>query len=325
MDIKELFDKISTLKVAIIGDVMIDTYIYGKVERMSPEAPVPIVDVFKKENRLGGAGNVALNIKALGAQPLLISVIGKDEEGTLASRLLKEAGITDTHILPSDERQTTVKTRIIGNNRQIARIDQEVKEPLSETDNDRLFNTLSNIINHVDVLILEDYDKGILNSTSIPRIIQLANNHQVPIAVDPKYNDFNLYKGVTLFKPNLKELIAGLEDKLDKDYGIESIIRLENKLRDRLNQKISLITLSERGIFIQSEDHYFTADAHPRNIADVSGAGDTVISVAACTLAAGASIETIASLSNLAGGLVCEHTGVVPIDKKRLIEEAQKL
>lgn len=325
METKELFEAIAKLKVAIIGDVMVDSYIYGKVNRMSPEAPVPIIDVFKKENRLGGAGNVALNVKELGATPLLISMVGKDEDGLMVCRLLNDAGISDGHILRSEARKTTVKTRILGNNRQIARVDQELVEDLDETDNRRLVQSCGNILEGCDLLILEDYDKGVLNQSNIQKIIAQANALNIPIAVDPKFNNFSEFKNVTLFKPNLKELLAGLEDNIDNDYSIDTIVDLEKKLRARLNQQISLITLSERGVLIRSEDQVYTADAHSRNIADVSGAGDTVISVAGCVLAAGGTLEEVAELSNLAGGLVCEFPGVVPVNQIRLIAEAEKL
>lgn len=325
MNTKQLFEGIAKLKVAIIGDVMIDSYIYGKVNRMSPEAPVPIIDVFKKENRLGGAGNVALNVKELGATPLLISMVGKDEDGLMVCRLLNDAGISDGHILRSQARKTTVKTRILGNNRQIARVDQELVEDLDDADNVRLVQSCGNILEGCDLLILEDYDKGVLNKANIEKIIAQANALNIPIVVDPKFNNFDVFKNVTLFKPNLKELLAGLEDKIDHDYSIDTIVELEEKLRDRLNQKISLITLSERGVLIRSEDEVHTADAYARNIADVSGAGDTVISVAGCVLAAGGSLQMVAELSNLAGGLVCEHAGVVPIDRIKLLAEAEKI
>jgi rfaE bifunctional protein kinase chain/domain len=321
MEKSTLFNNITQLKVAIIGDVMIDNYIYGKVNRMSPEAPVPVVDVFKKESRLGGAANVALNIKALGATPYLISVLGDDGDGRKAEKLLVDAGITDTHILLSPDRKTTVKTRILGNNRQIARVDQELSEQLNDKDNKRLLNTINNIIDHVDIVILEDYDKGILGPENIDKIVSLANAKNVPTAVDPKFNNFKLFKNVTLFKPNLKELSQGMKTKLNRDYSIEDIMDLEKSLRQEMGYQIGLITLSERGILIQDKEESISMDAHSRNISDVSGAGDTVISVAACVYAAGASLKTVAEISNLAGGLVCEYPGVVPIDKERLVRE----
>lgn len=323
MDKNDIFERIANLKVAVIGDVMIDSYIYGKVNRMSPEAPVPIVDVFKKENRLGGAANVALNIKALGATPYLISVLGDDGDGRKAEKLLNDAGISDAHILLSKDRETTVKTRILGNNRQIARVDQEKIVPLNEADNQRLLSTLNNIIEHVDLLILEDYDKGVLSKDNIESIVASANAHKVLIAVDPKFNNFMEYKNVGLFKPNLKELLHGMEAKISSDYSIEEIMQLEKNLRQEMGYTTGLITLSERGILIQNSNESHAMDAHARNISDVSGAGDTVISVAACTLAAGGSLETVAHLSNLAGGLVCEHPGVVPVDLERLKAEAK--
>lgn len=324
MDNSTLFDKIANLKVAIIGDVMIDSYIYGKVNRMSPEAPVPVVDVFKKESRLGGAANVALNVKALGATPYLISVLGDDGDGRKSEQLLNDAGISDAYILLSKERKTTVKTRILGNNRQIARVDQELTQNLGDTDNDRLLHTLGNIIDNIDIIILEDYDKGVLGEHNIESIVRMAKNKNVLTAVDPKFNNFKLFKDVSLFKPNLKELSQGMETKLSRDYSIEDIMQLEDSLRTEMGYNIGLITLSERGILIQDHNNSVAIDAHSRNIADVSGAGDTVISVAACALAAGASLKQVAELSNLAGGLVCEYAGVVPIDKDKLKSEFDK-
>lgn len=324
MSIESLFEKIKNLKIAIVGDVMLDSYIYGNVSRLSPEAPVPIIEVYKKENRLGGAANVALNVQALGATPLLISVIGRDNEAKMVESLLTDMKIETMGMLNSEDRKTTVKTRIIGNKSQIARIDQEVKHSLSDKDNERLISTFSNIISHCDALILEDYDKGVLNPKSIEAIIEIANSQGKIIAVDPKYNNFHHYKGVTLFKPNLKELTLGLKENLDEDYSIESIFNLEEKLREKLGHTIGLITLSERGVLIKSATENHTAMAHQRNIADVSGAGDTVISVATCVLACGEKLSTVAELSNLAGGLVCEQPGVVPINKEDLIKEIKR-
>jgi len=324
MNIEALFEKIKTLKIAVVGDVMLDNYIYGNVNRLSPEAPVPIIEVYKKESRLGGAANVALNLQALGATPLLISVIGRDNEAKMVESLLTDMYIETMGMLNSDDRKTTVKTRIIGNKAQIARIDQEVKHNLSAADNERLISTFSNIIAHCDALILEDYDKGILNPISIAAIIEIARNQGKIVAVDPKYNNFLHYKGVTLFKPNLKELTLGLKENLDEDYSIESIFNLEDKLRAELGHEIGLITLSERGVLIKSKSENHTAMAHQRNIADVSGAGDTVISVATCVLACGEKLATVAELSNLAGGLVCEQPGVMPINKADLIKEIKR-
>ncbi len=324
MKATELIEKFKNLKIAVIGDVMLDTYINGKVNRLSPEAPVPIIDVINKENRLGGAGNVALNLKALGATPLLVSVIGNDIEGQIVENLLTELGIETMGILTSEDRITTVKTRIIGNKLQIARIDQEIKSLLTAKDNERLIGTLSNIIANCDAIIFEDYDKGVLCIDNIKAIIEMAKKNKKIIAVDPKFNNFNFYKNVDLFKPNLKELTTGLKKELPDDFSIENIKELNTQLSKNLAPKISMITMSERGVFTNWGEENHIANAHQRNIADVSGAGDSVISVATCALASGCDLKTIAELSNIAGGLVCEQPGVVSIILSDLIKEAVK-
>ncbi len=321
-DFDKIFQSFNKLKVLIIGDVMIDSYFIGRVDRISPEAPVPIVAVEKKENRLGGAANVALNIKALGAEPILCSIIGKDFQGDIFLDLLKNNQITSKGIIRSSSRITTTKTRVIGNNVQMLRVDEEKVEEITSKESNKLINLIEDLIKEVDVIIFEDYDKGLLNSVNIQKIIQIANRHKVPTTVDPKKRNFLEYKNATLFKPNLKEIKEGLKTDVNLKER-ENLIKAINDLKKILDNKMALVTMSENGVLITNYIDYYHLAAHVRNIADVSGAGDTVISVAALCLALKLDIQTIAFLSNLAGGLVCEKVGVIPIDKELLLKEAK--
>ena len=318
-----IFDSFNNQKVLIIGDVMIDAYLWGKVDRISPEAPVPILNIQKRENRLGGAANVALNVKALGATPILCSVIGKDTHQELFYKLLKDAGLSDEGIIASEERVTTVKTRLIGQHQHLFRVDDEDDSLLNESLTAALTERIIHIIKtqKISVLIFEDYDKGVIQQSLIENIVNIANQQNIPVVVDPKKRNFLDYKNVQLFKPNLKELKEGL--KIDFDhYHHPSLFDAAKKLRLQLNANMVMITLSEQGILLLNEAEAKVCPAHIRSISDVSGAGDTVISVAALGLAAGMSPQEFTELANLAGGLVCEKVGVVPIDKNELLNEA---
>lgn len=325
-DIKSIFNSFNDLTVLIIGDVMIDSYMWGHVTRISPEAPVPIVAVDKKEDRLGGAANVALNIQAMGATPILCAVVGADKNGKLFSDLLKKQKIQTKAIVNSKQRITTVKTRIIGNNHQMLRVDEEINTPLGSKESDLLVNTVKKIVSSqkIDVIIFEDYDKGCLTPDVIKRVLEIANKKNIPTAVDPKKINFWEYTGVTLFKPNLKELKEGL--KLDFDpLNSKELNAVVSQFTKKQKIKTALVTLSDKGMYTHSADAKQIIPAHIRTISDVSGAGDTVISIAALCIALGLNPVTTATLANLAGGLVCEQTGVVPVNKKQLLQEATQL
>lgn len=326
MSIQETFKSFNKLNVLIIGDVMIDAYMWGNVSRISPEAPVPIVAVNKKENRLGGAANVALNIQSMGATPILCAVIGDDDNAAVFNGLLKKQKLTTEGILKSGNRVTTVKTRIIGNHHQMLRIDEEIESSINSKETDALTNKIKTLISNkkIDVIIFEDYDKGVITPNLISNVVKLAKQKNIPTVVDPKKKNFMAYTGVTLFKPNLKELREGLKLDFDANNSAELTKIVESFIK---KQKIesALITLSEKGVYIHTPKSKTIIPAHIRDIMDVSGAGDTVVSVAALCLALKLAPTTIATLSNLAGGLVCEKIGVVPIDKKQLLEEASKL
>ncbi|MEY3237581.1 MAG: hypothetical protein RI883_1682 [Bacteroidota bacterium] len=326
MDFKHLFNQFVGKRILVIGDVMIDSYLRGKVNRVSPEAPVPIVSLDLEEDRLGGAANVAVNLVAMGAKPIICSVVGKDKHGQILKSLLSDAGISDEGLVFSIDRKTTVKTRVIGNNQQLLRIDSEQINPISLVEEKELIGLVKVLINSgIDGVIFEDYNKGVLTSTFIQTVISLANEKGIVSAVDPKKENFLAYKNVTLFKPNLKELKEGLG--LDFSFVQspskfeEAVVLLESKLKN----KISFVTLSEHGVFIKEGLAQEYIAAHLRNIADVSGAGDTVISIATLCIVAGVPINLIAEISNIAGGLVCEKSGVVSIDKKQLLEEVEEL
>lgn len=319
----EIFDDLSGLKALIVGDVMIDSYIWGKVERISPEAPVPVISITNKEIRLGGAANVALNIAALGATPLLCSVVGNDHDGKSLLDLLDSLKMDRRGIVMSEERITTVKERMLSSSQQLLRIDRETTKPLNAHDKSTMFRKAKELINEADVVIFEDYDKGVLDKELIQYIVELANKKGIPITVDPKKENFLNYENVTLFKPNLKEIKEGLKLEFGNDDEV-AIAEASLTLRNKLSVEKVFITRSEYGVYISSNQHQHFIPAHVRSISDVSGAGDTVISIASLCLALGLSDKFIAELSNLAGGLVCEHLGVVSIDKNQLLAEAKK-
>lgn len=325
---KELFDSFNEQKIMIVGDVMLDVYMKGKVERISPEAPVPIVSVTETFSRLGGAANVAQNLKSLGTKPILCSIIGNDDKANELLNLMLDQDMTTSGIVKSNERITTRKVRIISNNAQMLRVDTEDTFDLTDKEHNLLMNEIKNIINNekIDGIILQDYNKGVLTENIIKEVVALANEKNIPVGVDPKKKNFLAYKNVTLFKPNLKELREGIGIS-SKEESIDDITKSIDSLHEILNCRYIMTTLSERGVLIKD---YETNTCHHipallRKIADVSGAGDTVLSVAMLCLVCKQKAYNIAALSNLAGGIVCEELGVVPINKERLFEESNKI
>lgn len=324
-DLHKLFQSFNKLNIVIVGDVMLDSYYWGDVSRISPEAPVPIVAVGKKESRLGGAGNVAVNIQAMGANPLLCGVVGNDENGERLLTILKENKISDKGIVKLNGRPTTNKTRIISHTHHLIRIDEEVDKPISGSETDKVFKAIESFVNggKVDAIIFEDYDKGVITPALIDKITSLAKKKSIPTVVDPKKRNFLAYKNVTLFKPNLKELREGLNTAVDAK-NIDNLNKTVDKLRKDQNIDIGLITLSEHGVYVNYNKEKKLIPAHIRKIADVSGAGDSVVSVAALCTAMNLSPYYTAFLANLAGGQVCEKAGVVAVDKKQLLTEADQ-
>ena len=325
-DLDQLFHQLAELKVGVVGDLMLDTYWWGNVDRISPEAPVPIVAISRKEQRIGGAGNVALNVLSLGAKINVISILGKDQDGEQLAGLLKENHIPATYLVHSEHRTTTNKTRIISRNQQMMRLDAEMATDLVKEDEERLLFAFENFLaaENPDVVILEDYNKGLLTEQVISRIISLCSKNNIITAVDPKQKNFFSFKGVDLFKPNFKEAREGLNllnDQADKNL-LKDIHLL---LQEKLHHRVSLITLSEKGIFYQEGDKAGLIPSNLHQVADVSGAGDTVIAVASLVYAATKDIELMARVANIAGGLVCEEVGTVAIDKEKLKVKCQNL
>lgn len=319
-----VFEQFEKLNVAVIGDIMVDAYYTGKVDRISPEAPVPVIQVRNKAHKAGGAANVALNLRSLGATVDLYAVRGNDLDGKMLLETLNNEGITTEHICLDYDRRTTIKTRVIGNNQQVLRIDEEDTFPLSSKIRDSILEDLRSEISKYDVIIFEDYNKGLLTPELIREVIKMARANDVPVVVDPKKENFFEYRNATLFKPNRKEIIdgLGLDSELKNKADIEDAIL---QLRKQLDPKYVMVTLSEDGVVIHDGEKFHFVPAHSRKIYDVSGAGDTVISVCAVALAVGLPPEAMAELSNLAGGLVCEKPGVVPIDKELLLNEVLRL
>lgn len=320
--VNDIFKGFDQLQVLVIGDLMIDAYTWGKVSRISPEAPVPVVQVIKKEARLGGAGNVVMNIASLGAKPWVVSVVGDDEAGAQLKSLLEKEGISLSGIVEEKGRTTSIKERIIAGSQQLLRVDSETDKSVQLESSKALLEKVKACIKEVDVIIFEDYDKGVLNEPFIQEVITLARKQGIPTVVDPKKRNFFNYRGATLFKPNLHELRDGL-GLFPEDLEGQKLVETVHQFKESQGFDGVFVTLSEKGVLMDLAQEQVRIPAHIRQIADVSGAGDTVISIAACALALGLPARQIASLANLGGGLVCESLGVVPIDKELLKKEAE--
>lgn len=326
VDFDKLFTNFSSIKVAVIGDVMLDTYMWGKVERISPEAPVPVVSLKKKDYRIGGAGNVALNLRSLNANVAVLSVIGKDDDGIALKKLFDENKINTDFLLSSSNRVTTNKIRVISRNQQMLRLDNEVTHDLGYEDENRLVLAMQQFIaqEKPQVVIFEDYNKGVLTELVIQKTIALCRHHGIITTVDPKRKNFFSYIGVDIFKPNLKEVKEGL-NIIDDGVSEELLQQVHRSLKEKLTHHISFITLSEHGVYYEDGNHHHIIPSHLRNIADVSGAGDTVIAVASLIYTATKDVRLMAEIANIAGGLVCEEVGTVAIDKEKLLKECKLL
>jgi len=320
MSAREIINGFSKKRVLIIGDLMLDRYVWGTIDRMSPEAPVPVVTVRKHDARPGGAGNVTQNISSLGATPLLCALIGKDKAGETLTEFFRKQSISTDGLIVSPSRPTTEKTRVIAQDHHIVRIDEETDATPSTEEEKLIMARIEKLLPGCDVVIFQDYDKGVLNESIITRSIALASSMGIPTVVDPKKRNIQYYKGVTLFKPNLKELRDGLNEKVDPANDGE-VARAVSKLKTALSAAGVMTTLSEHGVYIDYDGQKVRLPAHAREITDVSGAGDTVVAVAALCIAMKLNATKVASWSNLAGGLVCQHVGVVPIDKDEFQRE----
>jgi rfaE bifunctional protein kinase chain/domain len=326
MNFEQLFTGFQSIRVAILGDVMLDTYWWGSVDRISPEAPVPVVALKNKELRVGGAANVALNTASLGAKTTMISIVGADNDGEQLLQLLNDKHIDTSYIRSVSNRVTTNKTRIMSRNQQMMRLDAEITTDIDEATENILIEQVKNCLDQQQpqVLIFEDYNKGVITERIIQTVTALCKERNVIIAVDPKKKNFLSYKDVTIFKPNLKEVKEGLNLSVDH-IDLSSLQQIHERLQQHLHHQISLITLSEKGVFYQDETSHKIIPTHIRNIADVSGAGDTVIAVTSLCYAATRDMHLAAEMANIAGGLVCEQVGTAAIDRDRLLQECEIL
>lgn len=310
----------------VIGDAMVDAYLIGNITRISPEAPVPVVQITERREQPGGAANVALNCRALEAQVTLFTVLGIDEAGKSLCRMLQSEGISTEGCLLSKKRKTTTKTRVLSKSQQVLRIDDEQSDPLDTKDEHAFIDLCLRAIqiDEPDVIIFEDYNKGVLLPNIIQKITEHARRFKTLIAVDPKKENFFDYQHVDIFKPNLKEI----REALNNDQilpQINSLSQVHQQLQKTLLHRITLITLSEHGIFVAEDKKRFILPSRVRHIADVSGAGDTVIAIFAMTYAVVKDIAWCTEVANLAGGLVCEEVGVKPVNRKKLIQALKEI
>jgi rfaE bifunctional protein kinase chain/domain len=316
--LEEIQKSFTGKRIAVVGDLMLDRYFWGKVSRISPEAPVPVVEVDEESTRLGGAANVANNIASLGGVPIMIGVVGSDIGANILKNIVAGNGFPTDGIVVDSSRPTTIKTRVIAHGQHVVRIDQEKKVDLDADMQAKVLTSLENQITSLDGIILEDYNKGVLTKELIKSIIKLAKDHKKTITVDPKFNNFFDYQGVSVFKPNRKETEEALGRRLNTLNEIEGAAR---ELLTQLKTDNVLMTLGEKGmLLLELNGSLAHVETKARNVADVSGAGDTVIATLTMAMVAGASVRESAALANYAGGIVCGEVGIVPIDKSVLIQ-----
>jgi len=315
--LQQITREASGKKIIVFGDLMVDEYLWGDVTRLSPEAPVPIINIASEQLRFGGAANVAYNLIGLRANPILVGVVGNDRMGNIFLNMLKEKQLPFNGIVMADDRPTTVKTRIIGNDQHIARVDKETTQPISPETQQKLYEIIFSYIDEIDAIVVQDYNKGVVVPDLMSRITDLARRSGKYITVDPKFENFLSFKNVTVFKPNTKETEEALAVRFHTEKNIEEAGK---KLLRILNSEAVLITLGSKGMALFEKNGEVTfVGTRARKVADVSGAGDTVIATLTYGLCGGADIKEAVTLSNYAAGLVCEEVGVVPVDRDRLI------
>ncbi len=306
-------------RIAVLGDYMLDRYLWGSVTRVSPEAPVPIVDVERETDHLGGAANVANNLAALEATPYPIGVVGDDGTGARLLQLLREKGFQTEGLFVDASRPTTIKTRVIAHHQHIVRTDRELRDGLAPHVQEMILDFLRELMPSLNALIIEDYNKGVLVQPLLGNVLALAKQHHCPVTVDPKFNHFLDYRGVTVFKPNRKETEDVLGLKLKSH---DEVVRAGQTLLHKLHAENVLITLGAEGMALfQRNGNVYQVPTRARRVHDVSGAGDTVIATLTAALAAGADIIEAATLANIAAGVVVAEVGAVPVDKQKLLDE----
>lgn len=312
-----IIKKFPNIKILVIGDFMLDEYIYGTVERISPEAPVPIIEEIYKKHIPGGAGNVLCNLKALGIQVYACGIIGKDIEAKILKDKIFENKIQpEEFLLLETNRPTTKKTRIIAAHQQVCRLDREDRTPINLIELNELLKKIQNIISKIDGIIISDYDKGVVIPEFIKKILELANRYSIPVAVDPQVTHFGYYQNVFIVTPNHHEAGKFLGKKLITDHEVEIGGK---EILEKLNCKYVLITRGEKGMSLVSEKKIIHIPANAKEVYDVTGAGDTVISVLMAAYCADHDIEYATRLSNLAGGIVVGRLGAATIKPEELL------
>ena len=310
-----LIQRMRESRVVVVGDIMLDRYLVGETERLSPEAPVPVVTVRERHAALGGAANVAANVSALGARSLLVGIVGDDTDGATLRQELAVARLEDRFVLSVASRPTTSKTRIIARSQQIVRIDDEVDTLLDGAELERLIRVARDALADADALLLEDYNKGALAPKLIAAVMEVARRRGIPIVVDPKFRQFFEYAGATVFKPNRRELESALGAAVDLQNG--------NALPEvlaRLKVDNLLVTLGAEGMVLVMKDGSTThIPSIARDIYDVSGAGDTVTAWMGAALAAGASVRESAQLANYAAGVEVGKPGVATVSPEEVL------
>ncbi len=312
----------SDKKIAVLGDIMIDHYIIGRVSRISPEAPVPILECMKDEYRLGGAANVAYNISSLKAKTYLIGIVGDDSNKKVLLDLLKDKDIDSSLVVTDESRPTTIKSRITSKKQQIVRVDKEVTTPITKAIEDKIISNFKTIVHDIDAIIIEDYNKGLLTERVITSVIEIAKANNIIITVDPKVDNFFAYKGVTVFKPNLAELSSNMNHKIDNDRDLQAIAW---KLFKEIKARYLVVTLGEKGMLIFEHDkNIFSLPTYAREVFDVSGAGDTVISTITLALTLTDSVLESAIIANHAAGVVCGKLGTSPTNWEEIRESVEQ-
>lgn len=313
--IDKIFKGIRSAKVAVIGDLMLDKYIWGVVERISPEAPVPVLTLEGESSTLGGAANVAANVGSLGAGLFLFGVVGDDDEGRNLIETVTKSGFDSQYVIIDPSRPTSVKTRVIAENQHIVRIDREMTDILSDAISAKLVKQLESVIDQIDAVILEDYNKGVLSPDLIKAVISLCRANSVKVGVDPKWDNFWSYEGATLFKPNLREIESAVGYSVKDE---ESLINAGQEVKDKLNVEHLLVTRGEQGMALFTGDDVHFIPTQARRVHDVSGAGDTVIATIMAALAGGSDIYEAACLGNCAASVVIAEVGAIPVDPDKL-------
>jgi rfaE bifunctional protein kinase chain/domain len=319
--IKNILRSFQSKRIAVIGDIMLDKYIFGHVSRISPEYPVPVVDVTHEDYRLGGAANVALNTLSLGAETILIGITGKDNNRDILLDLFHRHGLAAEGLICDPSRPTTCKTRILSQNHHITRVDFESRKEIDTVIEQAILNSFKTVLDSIDAVVLEDYNKGLLSEKLIQDIITSAKRRNIPVLVDPKLHNFFAYKGCSVFKPNLSEMGASLGIVIhNNDDEVEHACRLLHK---KLEAETIIVTRSDKGMTIYNGS-FTHIEATSLDVADVSGAGDTVIGILALGAAAGIDIVTNATIANLAAGTVCQEVGAVPVRPDKLLRAYQE-